>query len=160
MWSVSRHDFPRRFATWSQVLQSLWAGQRQSLRSRASETICALRMVVKHCSETVLSVNYHRRLAMHLPEESLFDDAKDENTTSEDNQSLDKYPTCCMHKVLSLQADFWAEIPWLQQIIQDAGHKCYFLPKFHYELNSIEMYWGWVKICKLHALPTLVMTFW
>ena len=64
-----------------------------------------------------------------------------------------------MRKVLSLQADFQAEIPRLQQIIQDAGHKCYFLPKFHCELNPIEMYWGWVKIRKLHALPTIVTTF-
>ena len=40
---------------------------RQSLRSRASGTICVLRMEVKHYLETVLSVNYHRRLVMHLP---------------------------------------------------------------------------------------------
>ena len=51
-----------------------------------------------------------------------------------------------MRKVLSLQADFQAEIPLLQQVIEAAGHKCYFLPKFHCELNPIEMYWGWVKI--------------
>jgi hypothetical protein len=51
-----------------------------------------------------------------------------------------------MRKVLSLQADFQAEISLLQQVIEATGHKCYFLPKFHCELNHIEMYWGWVKI--------------
>ncbi|KIM58225.1 hypothetical protein SCLCIDRAFT_98789, partial [Scleroderma citrinum Foug A] len=34
-----------------------------------------------------------------------------------------------------------------EQFIRDAGHKCVFLPKFHCELNPIEMYWGW---CKYH----------
>ncbi|KAG2744647.1 hypothetical protein P692DRAFT_20850118 [Suillus brevipes Sb2] len=37
-----------------------------------------------------------------------------------------------MCKVLSLQADFLAEKPQLQLVIKAAGHKCYFLPKFHY----------------------------
>lgn len=52
---------------------------------------------------------------------------------------------CCMHKVLSEQDNFLTEKPLLQLIIERAGHKCYFLPKFHCELNPIEMYWGWVK---------------
>ncbi|EAU83213.1 hypothetical protein CC1G_11674 [Coprinopsis cinerea okayama7 len=53
--------------------------------------------------------------------------------------------TCCMRKVLSEQEDFLNEKPLLQVIIERAGHKCYFLPKFHCELNPIEMQWGWVK---------------
>lgn len=56
-----------------------------------------------------------------------------------------------MRKVLSLQADFLAEKPQLQLVIEVAGHKCYFLPKFHCELNPIEMYWGWVKIRELNS---------
>ena len=47
---------------------------------------------------------------MHLPAQSLFDDAEDEKTTPEENQMS---TTCCMRKVLSLQADFQAEIPRL-----------------------------------------------
>ena len=47
-----------------------------------------------------------------------------------------------------------AWIPRLQQVIEAAGHKCYFLPKFHCELNPIKMYWGWVKIRKFYALCT------
>ena len=110
------------------------------------------------CAKCKLSQKARDALAQSAAAESLFDDAEDENATPEDNQSPDPSPTCCMHKVLSLQADFRAEIPRLQQSIQDAGHKYYFLPKFHCELNPIEMYWGWVKIRKQHALPTLVTT--
>lgn len=33
----------------------------------------------------------------------------------------------------------------LETLIKKAGHECIFLPKFHCELNPIEMYWGWVK---------------
>lgn len=53
--------------------------------------------------------------------------------------------TCCMRKMLANQQDFKAEKPLIQTIIEGAGHKCWFLPKFHCELNPIEMYWGWVK---------------
>ncbi|KIJ43225.1 hypothetical protein M422DRAFT_253429 [Sphaerobolus stellatus SS14] len=53
--------------------------------------------------------------------------------------------TCCMSKALQCQADFRAEKSLLQTILEKAGHHCYFLPKFHCELNPIEMYWGWSK---------------
>jgi len=59
-----------------------------------------------------------------------------------------------MRRVISLQQDFINEKPLLQIIIEEAGHKCYFLPKFHCELNPIEMYWGWVKIRESVALLT------
>jgi hypothetical protein len=58
--------------------------------------------------------------------------------------------------VLSHQVDFLAEKPCLQTVIEAAGHKCYFLPKFHCKLNPIEMYWGWVKICEYLANSTLL----
>ncbi|OJA11837.1 hypothetical protein AZE42_04062 [Rhizopogon vesiculosus] len=35
----------------------------------------------------------------------------------------------------------------LETLIKKAGHECIFLPKFHCELNPIEMYWGWCKYC-------------
>ncbi|QRV98629.1 DDE family endonuclease [Ceratobasidium sp. AG-Ba] len=52
---------------------------------------------------------------------------------------------CCMLRCLSLQQDFLDEKPRIQHIIEDAGHICMFLPKFHCELNPIEMYWGYAK---------------
>ena len=72
----------------------------------------------------------------------------DEDEETDEEHSHPKMWTglkCCMWKVLSEQADFCAEKPLLQTVIENAGHKCYFLPKFHCELNPIEMFWGWVK---------------
>ena len=60
-----------------------------------------------------------------------------------DSSSADEW--CCMYCVLSLQEDFQSEKPLVQMIIEDAGHVCLFLPRFHYELNPIEMLWGYAK---------------
>ncbi|KAJ6617726.1 hypothetical protein B0H10DRAFT_2434264 [Mycena sp. CBHHK59/15] len=56
-----------------------------------------------------------------------------------DDDDLGRATDCCMQRVLSLQQDFREEKPLLQLIIEKAGHKCLFLPKFHCELNPIEM---------------------
>ncbi|KAE9392941.1 hypothetical protein BT96DRAFT_967294 [Gymnopus androsaceus JB14] len=53
--------------------------------------------------------------------------------------------TCCMARLLSKQDDFVNQPSMLETLITEAGHNCIFLPKFHCELNPIEMYWGWVK---------------
>jgi hypothetical protein len=46
---------------------------------------------------------------------------------------------CCMAWLLSQQDDFCNQISMLEQLIKDHGHECIFLPKFHCELNPIEM---------------------
>jgi len=46
---------------------------------------------------------------------------------------------CCMARLLSKQEDFTNQISMLETVIWEAGHKCIFLPKFHCELNPIEM---------------------
>src|SRR6266481_1347994 len=66
--------------------------------------------------------------------------------TTEDVVQPGMSMTCCMRKALASQQDFKDEKPLLQIVIEEAGHKCYFLLKFHCELNPIEMYWGWTKI--------------
>jgi hypothetical protein len=73
---------------------------------------------------------------------------------------VDSVHPCCMTWVLSQQDDFAHQVSMLEQIITEAGHLCIFLPKFHCELNPIEMvctsciwkcllttvqFWGWVK---------------
>src|SRR5216684_922407 len=46
---------------------------------------------------------------------------------------------CCMACLLSKQDDFCQQISLLKQKITSRGHLCIFLPKFHCELNAIEM---------------------
>jgi hypothetical protein len=58
---------------------------------------------------------------------------------------------CCIKKMIANQQDFRSERPLIQLIIEEAGHKCWFLPKFHCELNPIEMYWEWVKVLKFSS---------
>jgi hypothetical protein len=52
---------------------------------------------------------------------------------------------CCMKRILDLQPDFQEQQSLIQEVIEDAGHLCIFLPKFHCELNFIEFFWGAVK---------------
>jgi hypothetical protein len=71
---------------------------------------------------------------------------------------VNRLSNCCMQRILSLQPDFLAEKPLLQLIIEKAGHKCLFLPKFHCELSPIEMVWSQLKprvCCHLSAIHYL-----
>ncbi|KIL56227.1 hypothetical protein M378DRAFT_50672, partial [Amanita muscaria Koide BX008] len=52
---------------------------------------------------------------------------------------------CCMAWLLSQQDDFINQPSMLETLLKASGHECIFLPKFHCELNPIEMYWGWCK---------------
>jgi hypothetical protein len=55
---------------------------------------------------------------------------------------------CFWSKILSLQSDFVSERPLLQLIIKEFGHIFSFLPKFHCELNPIELFWLYIKNCE------------
>jgi len=46
---------------------------------------------------------------------------------------------CCMARLLSKQDDFRLQKSLLEEKIAERGHLCVFLPKFHCELNPIEM---------------------
>jgi hypothetical protein len=52
---------------------------------------------------------------------------------------------CCAVRILELQPDFINQKPLIQEIIEARGHKVIFYPKFHCELNFIEMFWGAAK---------------
>jgi len=52
---------------------------------------------------------------------------------------------CCAKRILELQQDFKEQRSMVQEVIEEAGHYCLFLPKFHCELNFIEYFWGTVK---------------
>src|SRR5256714_327795 len=51
----------------------------------------------------------------------------------------------CARRIMSLQPDFLAQKSELETVIEETKHKCIFYPKFHCELNFIEMYWGAAK---------------
>ena len=65
---------------------------------------------------------------------------------------------CCAYQVLSLQDDFVNEKPLLQHYIEGCGYVCLFLPKFHCELNLIEMLWGYAKYCESYLTDYELIT--
>jgi hypothetical protein len=54
--------------------------------------------------------------------------------------------------LLSKQDDFVNQVSMLETLIKEAGHECIFLPKFHCELNPIEMVSCAIKLCMIHIL--------
>ena len=46
---------------------------------------------------------------------------------------------CCLARILSLHEDFRNKKPALTKLLESRGHRCVFIPKFHCELNPIEM---------------------
>jgi hypothetical protein len=68
-----------------------------------------------------------------------------DRTQAEESKTISVDKWCCISRVLSFQEDFVNEKPLLQHYLEDRGHVCMFLPKFHCELNPIEMLWGYAK---------------
>ena len=77
-------------------------------------------------------------------------------TEAQDPVSEQLNEWCCLYQILSLQANFTNEKPMIQHYIESQGHVCMFLPKFHCELNPIEMLWGFMKYSKYSYLSVTV----
>ena len=98
------------------------------------------------CAKSQVHKDAERRIA--LAESMGQDDAvlhEDITHTDTEAPSITEDLWCCMYHVLALQEDFQSERPLIQTIIEKAGHVCLFLPRFHCELNAIEMLWGYAK---------------
>ena len=62
--------------------------------------------------------------------------------TEKDDPSV----TCCLYHVLSNEPDFKSQKSWLSETVEKyPGCRLIFYPKFHCELNFIEMVWAWAK---------------
>lgn len=64
---------------------------------------------------------------------------------------------CCMARLLSKEEDFRNQVSLLEQTITDRGHLCMFLPKFHCELNPIEMVRAFVSHMQLTLTSRLTV---
>jgi len=51
----------------------------------------------------------------------------------------------CASGCLSREPDFMAQREWLREVVEDAGLAIIFYPKYHCELNYIELIWGHMK---------------
>ena len=45
-------------------------------------------------------------------------------------------------EMLAHQPESRAELPITQKVVEDAGHLCVFLPKYHCQIDIIEYFWG------------------
>jgi hypothetical protein len=88
-------------------------------------------------------------------EEEMAAENQSPNLVSESPESR----SCCWSKILSLQLDFVNEWPLLQETIEESGHICLFIPKFHCELNPIELFWSYIKQCKYILFSRFVFPF-
>lgn len=106
------------------------------------------------CSKSQMHKDTERRImkaeAMGQGDPAIVDDMAETDTMA---PLLSEDAWCYMERVLSLQDDFKAEKPLIQTIIEGSGHICLFLPRFHCELNPIEMLWGYGKYRAYTYLP-------
>ena len=52
---------------------------------------------------------------------------------------------CCASPVLSQEPDFQQQKTWQCETVDNLGFRIIYYPKYHCELNFIEMIWGWIK---------------
>lgn len=125
-------------------------GQPKGMKIVLQERGLLIPGIIGDCAICKLSAKARDQMARNAEASDLFGD-DDPDLPCQDVLHPSLATNCCMRRIVSCQKDFLTEKPLLQIVIESAGHKCYFLPKFHCELNPIEMYWGWAKI-RLRAL--------
>ena len=53
------------------------------------------------------------------------------------------------------QPDFLAQREWLREVVEEAGCQIMYYPKYHCELNYIEMVWAYIN--NTHADTVLIL---
>ena len=137
--------------------------ERESVYDRLVQERGSEKKVVGKCAEcrkSAVKKDAERRVAM--AEMAGQDDCLDDNVLEEASQVVDENANkwCCMSRVISLQDDFINEKPDIQHYLEGRGHVCLFYPKFHCEINPIEMLWGYMKYRVSRVLElALILTF-
>ena len=80
-------------------------------------------------SETCKDAKWQIALAEAMGQDDAVS-AEDTTLINSETQNADDQ-WCCMNHILSLQNDFWTKRPFVQLIIENAGHICLFLAWFH-----------------------------
>jgi len=114
-------------SVWDALCEAL--GSERQVKNVCS--MCKASQVEKDCLACVVAMEWTERNV------TVYDG------TSDVPKATHRY--CCITGTLSQQQDFLDEKPFIQTYIEAQGHICMFLPKFHCELDPIEMYWGWAK---------------
>jgi hypothetical protein len=108
---------------------------------------CSGRVVgkCKSCQKSQAKKDAERRVAAAeaMGQEDTLSDK--DISQAEEVEMTSESEWCCMYCVLSLQEDFVNEKPMIQHYVESCGHICMFLPKFHCELNPIQLLWGYAK---------------
>jgi hypothetical protein len=89
----------------------------------------------------ILNERKRQNMPKILECKSCKNEKKARGSTAESKERTD----CCLKVMLANEPDFQAQKCALEELITDRGHLCIFYPKFHCELNYIEMFWGHVK---------------
>ena len=105
------------------------------------------------CRKSATKKDAERRVAVAemAGQEDTLDDADLDDASEAAEESKDKW--CCLSRVIALQEDFVNEKPEIQHYLEHRGHVCMFYPKFHCEINLIEMLWGYMKYRKAICIP-------
>ena len=100
------------------------------------------------CRKSAAKKDAERRIALAemAGQEDSLDDAILDEASAIIEEPQNRW--CCLYRVISSQDDFMNEKPEIQHYLEGRGHICMFYPKFHCEINPIEMLWGYMKYCK------------
>jgi transposase len=134
-------------------LRNLSDGGKNSVLFRDGWMLCSDGSKVPHAMQradgTVKGIKtiLEERGLFKLPSEAkapllICDDCK--NKISRKDRKVNN-SRCCARYVLSQQPDFLEQKSWLQETCEANDLLCIFYPKFHCELNFIELVWGWLK---------------
>ncbi|TFL05730.1 hypothetical protein BDV98DRAFT_232047 [Pterulicium gracile] len=109
-------------------------GLPKGMKILAAECGYDVSKLIGQCATCKLEHSWKPHLDLTPHEIYLADEADGNDSGEEDERPF----SCCLRRLLENQGDIKNQTSLLQEIVEEAGYKCHFLPKFHPELNPIE----------------------